>query len=416
MRQTSTGSVADLLSSRRPGYSLPGPFYTGEAAFEADLDHIWHREWVLAGAEAELTAPGAFLTLTVGRYPLIVVRGLDGVLRALHNVCRHRGAQLCSEPAGRITRTLVCPYHQWAYRLDGALHRARAMPPDLPTGDPDGELSLGSAHCVSIGGLVFVCVADTPPDAAPLRALVEPYLAPFDLGSARVAHSVAIVEQGNWKLVMENNRECYHCRASHPELCRTFPEAPLHSGGGSPEEARATAELVARCQAAGLPSEFLSSDDNAYRVMRMALLDGAAAMTLNGKPAVAQRFPATSLVPNGDVGDLLLYHYPSTWNHVQADHAVLFRLLPLTPTTSELRTTWLVPGEAVEGMDYDLTTLTEVWLTTNGQDAALVERTQRGVTSPAYRPGPYAPVEEEGVIQFIDWYCRLLSTRLEETP
>lgn len=269
---------------------------------------------------------------------------------------------------------------------------------------------------MSIGGLVFVCVADTPPDAAPLRALVEPYLAPFDLGSARVAHSVAIVEQGNWKLVMENNRECYHCRASHPELCRTFPEAPLHSGGGSPEEARATAELVARCQAAGLPSEFLSSDDNAYRVMRMALLDGAAAMTLNGKPAVAQRFPATSLVPNGDVGDLLLYHYPSTWNHVQADHAVLFRLLPLTPTTSELRTTWLVPGEAVEGMDYDLTTLTEVWLTTNGQDAALVERTQRGVTSPAYRPGPYAPVEEEGVIQFIDWYCRLLSTRLEETP
>ncbi len=383
--------------------------YYDPAVYAADLAHIWHREWVLAGPECEVAGPGDYLTLTVGAHPVLVVRGFDGVLRALHNLCRHRGSQLCDQPSGNTRRKLVCPYHQWVYDLDGTLRRTRGMPEDLD----HAELGLGRVHCTTVGGLVFVCVADSPPDPAPLRAVVEPYLAPFDLTSARLAHSATIVEAANWKLVMENNRECYHCRLAHPQLCRTFPEAPLHSGGASEEEARATTELVARCEAAGLPGAFATSPNHQYRVMRMALTDGAESMTMDGKPAVAQRFgTASAPLPAGDVGDLLLYHYPSTWNHVMGDHAVLFRMLPVSPTTTELRTMWLVPGDTVEGIDYDLDALTEVWLTTNLQDTALVERTQRGVSSPAFRPGPYAEVEEEGVIQFVDWYCRLLDERL----
>ena len=179
---------------------------------------------------------------------------------------------------------------------------ARAMPEGF---DPAGH-ALGTAHCATVGGLVLVCVAEEPPDLAPMRRLVEPYLAPFDLRRARVAHSSTVVEQGNWKLVMENNRECYHCRLAHPQLCRTFPEAPLHSGGGSDEEVRATAELVERCEALGLPSRFAIAEDHQYRVMRMALLDDAQSMTLDGAPAVSRRF---AHLPDGDLGDVLLYHY-----------------------------------------------------------------------------------------------------------
>jgi stachydrine N-demethylase len=94
------------------------------------------------------------------------------------------------------------------------------------------------------------------------------------------------------------------------------------------------------------------------------------------------------------------------------DHVVTFRLLPAGPRSTQLRTTWLVPGDAVEGADYDPGRLTEVWLRTNEQDAALVARAQLGVSSPAFVPGPYAPVEEEGVSQFADWYTRLLESRL----
>ncbi len=398
-------AVADLLAARPPAHSLPGAMYTDPAVYAQDLAQVWHREWVFAGHECELAETGAYLTLNVGEYSIIVLRGADGELRALHNVCRHRGAQLCDAPTGNTRRKIVCPYHQWVYELDGTLARARAMPEGF---DPAGH-ALGTAHCATVGGLVLVCVAEEPPDLAPMRRLVEPYLAPFDLRRARVAHSSTVVEQGNWKLVMENNRECYHCRLAHPQLCRTFPEAPLHSGGGSDEEVRATAELVERCEALGLPSRFAIAEDHQYRVMRMALLDDAQSMTLDGAPAVSRRF---AHLPDGDLGDVLLYHYPSTWCHFMGDHVLTFRMLPLSPTSTELRTTWLVPADATEGVDYDLTRLTEVWLTTNAQDTALVERTQRGVSSPAYRPGPYSPVEEEGVIQFVDWYARVLGSRL----
>lgn len=402
-------TTADLLAARPEGHCLPGPLYAGDEAFAADLAHVWHREWVFAGHEAELATPGAYLTLTVGAYPVVVVRGRDGVIRALHNVCRHRGALVCDLPAGVAGRKFVCPYHQWVYELDGRLAAARTMPQGL---DPV-EFGLRPAHCASIGGLLFLCVADEPPDLEPFRARVEPYLAPFALADARLAYDEVLVEQGNWKLVLENNRECYHCRGSHPELTRTFPEAPVHTGWASDDETRATRELVARCEAAGLPGAFSASPDWQYRVMRMALAPGATSMTMDGGPAVARRFaglPDADTLP--DVGDLLLYHYPSTWFHAMGDHAVTFRVLPLNAGATQLRTSWLVPSDAVEGVDYELKRLTEVWQATNAQDAALVARTHRGVASPAFRPGPYAPIEEEGVQQFVDWYAGVLGNRL----
>jgi Rieske 2Fe-2S family protein len=270
---------------------------------------------------------------------------------------------------------------------------------------------LASAWCEDIAGMLFVCVADSPPDVGPMRAMIEPYLAPFDLRSAKVAHQSTVIESGNWKLVMENNRECFHCRTAHPELCASFPEAPLHSGGGSPDELAEQAELVERCEALGLPSRFLITDDFQYRVARLPLLAPAVSMTPDGKPAVSKRFPA---LPDVYVGDMLCYHYPSLWSHFVADHALTFRLTPISATQTELRTTWLVPGDAVEGVDYDLDNLTSVWSATNDQDRRLVERTQVGVTSPAYRPGPYSPVEEEGVLQFIEWYTGVMSERLAE--
>ena len=190
---------------------------------------MWHREWVFAGLVCELAEPGDYLTLQVGDFPLLVIRGGDGELRALHNVCRHRGSVICEEAHGRVGRRVVCPYHQWTYDLAGRHVGGRSMPADV---DP-AELGLRAAHCATIGGLVYVCVAADPPDVAPLRSLVEPYLAPFDLERAVVAHRTTIVEHANWKLVMENNRECYHCRSAHPELCVSFPAGAQHNGAGT---------------------------------------------------------------------------------------------------------------------------------------------------------------------------------------
>jgi glycine betaine catabolism A len=142
----------------------------------------------------------------------------------------------------------------------------------------------------------------------------------------------------------------------------------------------------------------------------MPFLDDARSMTMSGAPAVAR--PLSDRLPSSNIGDILLFHFPSTWNHVTADHAISFRMLPLGPEQTQLTTKWLVHKDAVEGRDYDLQTLTEVWLATNKQDTALVERNQIGIRSPAYRPGPYSEAHEDGVIQFIDWYAARMEQRL----
>jgi len=402
------GRLHATLAGRRPAHTLPGPLYHDPAVHHLDLAHVWQREWVFAGHVAELADPGDFVTLTVADYPLVIVRGHDGEIRALHNVCRHRGSVVCEATHGHARRRFVCPYHQWSYELDGRLGRGR----NLPDGADPSELGLRPASCIDVGGLLFVAVADDPPDPAPLRAVVERYLAPFDLRNAVVAHRTTAVEQGNWKLVMENNRECFHCRTAHPELTVTFPEGPLHSGGGTAEELAALDRLVETCELAGLPSRFVAAPDLQYRAMRMPFVDGARSMTMDGTPAVARRF---GQLPDDELGDVLLYHYPSTWSHFMADHAVTFRILPVGPTATELRTTWLVPAGAVEGRDYDVDALTSVWRATNAQDTVLVERAQRGVRSPAYVPGPYVPFDEEGVVQFVDWYVATMLARLDDS-
>ena len=142
---------------------------------------------------------------------------------------------------------------------------------------------------------------------------------------------------------------------------------------------------------------------------RVPLMDNQESFTMSGKAAVSRRM---GTIPWNDAGSLMFYHFPSSWNHFLPDHAIVFRILPISPTETEVTTKWLVHKDAVEGVDYDLQKLTEVWLATNDEDRRVVEENQRGILSPAYQPGPYSPTQEAGVIHLIDWYCGLMSRRL----
>jgi Rieske 2Fe-2S family protein len=155
------------------------------------------------------------------------------------------------------------------------------------------------------------------------------------------------------------------------------------------------------------------SADGQYRTLRMPLLEGAVSFTMSGNAAV--RRPLADSIAEPDTGTLLLFHFPTTWNHVLADHAISFRVLPISPTQTQLTTKWLVHRDAVEGVDYGLKELTEVWLATNAADTRNCQENQIGVNSPAYDPTPYSPVHEAGVTQFVDWYCTHLESRLRET-
>ncbi|MGH7212869.1 MAG: RHO alpha subunit C-terminal catalytic domain-containing protein, partial [Acetobacteraceae bacterium] len=224
------------------------------------------------------------------------------------------------------------------------------------------------------------------------------------LDRARVAHKDHLVVEGNWKLMMENSRECYHCATGHRELMRTFLDIYDFN---NPREA---AEIKAFCEkreAEGLPSHVAEGLE--YRASRLPFTKGAVSTTMDGKPAVARLLGAA---PHNDIGSLRWVHYPTVYNHALGDYAVTVRMLPIDTQRTLVSTNWLVHREAVEGRDYDVQNLIKVWDVTNQQDAALVRRNQLGVNSVGYQPGPYSPALEAGIIKFIEWYCEQVARHL----
>lgn len=398
-------SVPELLARRKPGHALEQAFYTSPDIYQIDLEQIFYKEWLYAIPACQLAKPGSYVTMRVGAYDVIIVKGCDNEIRAFHNSCRHRGSIICKAREGQVAK-LVCPYHQWTYELDGTLLWANDMGPDF---DPSTH-GLKSVQLRNFVGLIYICLSTTQPSFEPFAEMARPYLEVHDLENAKVAYSSTIVENGNWKLVWENNRECYHCSSNHPALCRSFPLDP-EIAGVSPDGS-VSPGLQAhfdRCEAAGAPAQFRLSDDGQYRVTRIPLQDKAVSYTMDGKAGVTKPLGRVTIP---DAGSLLMFHYPTTWNHFLPDHSLTFRVTPISPTETEVTTTWLVHKDAVEGVDYDLKRLTEVWVATNDEDREVVETNQRGIFTPAYTPGPYSPNQESGVIQFVDWYAQWLERSL----
>lgn len=392
----------DFFAERRRGHSLPQALYVDPAMHDFDIRAVFQRNWIQAGLEAEIPRPGDYFTLNIGTSSIVILRNQDGEIGGLFNTCRHRGAQICRERRGHARR-LVCPYHQWTYDLRGTLLQVSRMQEGLDK----GAYSLRTAPVETVGGVIYVCLSDDPPDFAPFRATLEPMLEPHDLRNAKVAHSALLIERADWKLVMENGRECYHCRAGHPQLMRTYndytaPDVP----GRTPAS---LAAFEARCEAKGLRSGSVIGPW--YEIGRYPLLEGAVSYTMDGKAAVAKTL---GRVGDGDVGDMWWAVQPNGFNHVVGDYGFFFQALPIGPGQTAVTGTWVVHKDAVEGVDYDLARLIEVWSATNDQDRALCENNQRGVDSVAYVPGPYSQISEQLVSRFTDWYCTEAEAYLAE--
>ena len=410
-------TLPSLILRRRPGHSLERPFYTDEAIYRADLDTIFARHWIFVGQEPDVPQPGNVMALHIGEAPVLILRDDDGVVRAFHNVCRHRGAQLVPDGKG-IVGNLVCRYHTWTYGLDGSLLFAGHMGGGFDT----ACRGLKPIALRSLAGLLFVCLADEPPpDIEDMAAVMEPYLRPHAIAETKIARQIDLVEHGNWKLTMENNRECYHCAGNHPELtvplfAYGFGFAPDQMDESELAQATRYDGLVedshARWEQAGLPSrrvEQLTGRATGFRTERLPLDHAGESHTADTRAACRRLL---GRLTDAKLGGLSFWTQPNSWHHFMGDHAVTFCALPLGPGRTLLRTTWLVHQDAVEGVDYDPANLTAVWEATNRQDAALVEITQAGVRSPAYEPGPYSPHTEGLVEQFCEWYLERMAAGL----
>jgi Rieske 2Fe-2S family protein len=393
--------IAALLADRKPGHSLPQALYNDPDVYAFDLDAIYGQSWLLVGFEVELPKPGSHLALTIGKWPILVVRDRSGKIGGFHNSCRHRGAQICADGRGASAR-LVCPYHRWTYELTGELVHASRMGEDFDL----SAHGLKRIQVECVGGAIYICLSETPPPIDDFREKFEPLIAPHNLKNAKVAFESTLIEKANWKLVMENARECYHCAGQHPELSASFPiTASAYFEFGEDPHVEAYNARMAEANLLMGPVE-----GEWWEAIRFPLNEGFASMTVDGRHVVKTLMCEQG---DGDIGSLRWAIEPHSFCHATSDHLFMFSALPLGPNETLVVAKWLVHKDAVEGVDYEVDKLIELWTATNLQDLQLAENNQRGVNSAGYTPGPYSQEAETLVIHFVDWYCARAADYIE---
>ncbi|HEX6227084.1 MAG TPA: aromatic ring-hydroxylating dioxygenase subunit alpha [Chryseolinea sp.] len=395
----SVEGVGNLLAKHKQGWGLDQAFYTNGEIFDFEWETIWKKYWLFVGTTAEIPRPGDYFTYKANKDSIIIIRGDKGEVHAHYNTCRHRGSLICLEEKGNVPK-LMCPYHQWVYNKDGSLFRARLMPDNFDT----SAFGLHQAHVKIVSGLIFISLADNPPDFTKVSKDYAPFLSPYKIDKAKVAVKKTYKLRTNWKLVAENFRECYHCGVAHPEYCNAVIGANLRETND---------EIVTERRVAweekGLATQTVDFENDSFHfAIRYPLRPGVLSYSLDGK-AVAR--------PMGDhkdfdAGVLGLVVYPNFWMDSVSDYMWTMRLTPTSPSSTIVDLTWLVDSNAVEGIDYTIERLTDFWRVTGEQDWALCENNFRGVESSHYQPGPYAPAEVD-VVKFVDWYLERMRSGLK---
>jgi phenylpropionate dioxygenase-like ring-hydroxylating dioxygenase large terminal subunit len=391
------------VRNHQPGHALARGFYTDPAIFEHDMERMLLRHWFCAGHISSIPRSGDYLVIDLGSESVIIVRTAAGEVRALLNVCRHRGSRLVSGRFGKAkSGRLTCPYHAWTYDLDGDLIAARQMPESFRRTD----MALRTLPLRIMDGLIFTTFAKNPLDLGLAAEALTHSAGVHGWAAAKVAHRELYSIRANWKLAVENYMECYHCTPAHPEFAKRHVYA-------RPEELNEALERAGRTRAEALGIVVPDVDQygckagaghESVAVMRSALHEGLVSATDDGA-SVARLMGAFSASDGnstyfdiGPISDFLAY----------PDHGVIYRFIPRTVDHTEMEVLWLVHNEAVEGVDYDVERLTWLWKTTSAEDKKIVEMNQAGVNSRFFEPGPYS-LQETYAARFVDWYLQDLS-------
>jgi len=381
--------------------------YTSDEVFRRDLV-LLARQWIYVGHASELPEIGCYIVRSVCGESIVLVRTDSGV-KGFFNFCRHRGSTICTAEQGRQAH-FVCPYHGWTYGLDGALHRQRSV--GVAADRPDLDLlPVGVTH---YRGLIFVALAPHPSNPfAVVEHVLEPLVPWHGLGEARVAARRSYPTRANWKLVVENFLECFHCHSNHPELCSVYSH-PKYTGTLDPalgsEFLREAAHWERNTRRLGHPTGGTSAIDSAASqfcvAFRMPIRPGALSLSADGT-ALAPLMGKFTEYDGGETFGLVgpLLHFS-----LANDHAMLIRIDPTGALETHVELIWLVRQDAVEGQHYDAQRLTWLWDATVRQDRVAVERAQAGVRSRFYVPGSFTDLELESA-RFARWYRRQIETQ-----
>ena len=388
---------APALAAQRAGHALSREFYCDPDLFEHEAQQLLLRHWHCVGHHSQVPAPGDFFTTSLCGEPLLIVRGQDGAVRALLNVCRHRGSRVCTQPAGHARGgVFVCPYHAWSYGLDGRLRAARHVPDDF---DRAGY-GLRSLHTRVVEGLILVSFAESPLGLEHVEAALGGSAQLYGWAQARVAHRESYAVKANWKLAVENYMECYHCGPAHQEYSRFHlyaRPAPLNRSADERvrERARALGVTLTEMDYWGLNAR---PGQEAADSVRSALGEGAVSGSEDGRPLA----PLMGRFSDYD-GGVTFFDIGLTSSFLAyPDHGLIYRFVPNAVQDTDMEVIWLVREDARQGVDYDLERLTWLWRVTSLADKRIIELNQQGVNSRYYVPGPYTAMEQHSR-RLVEW-------------
>ncbi len=350
--------------------------YLSPEWFARERERIFGHDFMCVGRAEEIPNPGDYQLLDLAGESLLLVRARDGELRAHYNVCRHRGSQLVlgvdpkplgegapagggMGPTGHFTSGIKCPYHAWTYNLDGTLRTA----PFLEDGDDfcKEDLPLFPAEVATWGGFAFVRLGQgTEPTLEAQLGGAPARIRRYPLAELRLARRIRYEVAANWKVILENYNECYHCGHVHPELCRVVP-AFKQKGGMDLDWDR------------GVPHR-----------------DGAWTFTMSGT-TTRRPFPGLNQDElTRHKGELV---YPNFMLSLSAEHAAAFTLWPRDPGHTTILCDFLFHPEEMARADFNPMDAVEFWDITNRQDWVICESVQRGMGSRVFERGFYAPME-----------------------
>ena len=376
-------ALADVLAPFGRSRNLPATAYHSPELFSWEQSELFNRHWVCLGRTEDLLRPGQLRALDQGEESVLVTRDRDGIVRGFSNVCRHRGHPLLEVGEPVAARLIRCPYHSWSYRFDGGL---RAAPTLTQSADFDTtEWPLNPLRVGEWLGWLFLDMSGDAPPLAEVFGNLDHYLAPYEperlISVERHSYEIA----ANWKLVVENYHECYHCTSIHPALCQVTP----------PDSGQDIAPTGLWCGGT------------------MTLKDHAVTMSLTGG---SEGINFRRLRPGQEREVLYLGLFPNLLISPHPDYVMTHRIIPLAPGRTFIECDWLFPPEALERSNFNPAYAVDFWDITNREDWTACENVQRGTRNRGFRPGPLSPWEST-IYQFLNMLAQAyLGERVSPPP
>ncbi len=360
--------------------TFPGSRYTDPAEFAREQEQIFERLWFCVCRGADLPRPGSFRTFQVGRESVLLTRSRTGEVRGFFNVCRHRGAQLCTVDSGELHRAIRCTYHAWTYDFDGKLIAAPNMA-DMPDLDK-AAFGLTTVQVREWLGYVWVCLADQPPPfedevqgAVVTRLGDLDSIDHYDVANLALARRIRYDVRANWKLLVENFMECYHCATIHPELVEVLPEF-----------------------AKGYAAQYFVGHGALFgEEIQGFTVDGSA-----GQPTIP------TLAPEQDRRYYAVTIRPQVFINLVPDHVIIHRMFPMAADHTVVECDWLFRPEVV-AQGADIEPAVELFDRINRQDFGACEQTQPAMSSRVYAGGGVLVPSEHHITDFHAWVDRKLA-------